>query len=331
MNLGFIDTQMSCEARRGAFEQVINRMCQKDDLSGGRIARVGKKDSVVKKLCNKARGLDFEVRSRLMDGQVADYVLFLLSLGGASSFASKAAGLLHLTPAYKFERDLIVERTQAGLQRTGAAGKRLGRKPSLSEQTRKEILDHLSRGATVYSLAKRYDTTRQTIMRVRKQGRGLTWRRHLRPIRYPSAHDQYRAYGKRSPCPISDQRHIDGAFWVRRSKGASGVIGERKRAARHEPSSYYGSCSESRRKPPASARPYPSLRGLNEYRKKDRGHEPVKKYGQCLYVVRVSKNIQSEQRQGRPNKYIHAIRHVGWDKVVQVRDVESGYHADHYE
>jgi Helix-turn-helix domain of resolvase len=67
----------------------------------------------------------------------------------------------------RFERDLIIERTQAGLTRARAQGKRLGRKPTLSDKDRTDVRAALAGGATVYALAKQYGTTRQTIMRVR--------------------------------------------------------------------------------------------------------------------------------------------------------------------
>lgn len=40
----------------------------------------------------------------------------------------------------EFWRDLLIERTQAGLQRALAEGKTLGRKPSLTEDQQAEIL-----------------------------------------------------------------------------------------------------------------------------------------------------------------------------------------------
>ena len=68
----------------------------------------------------------------------------------------------------EFWRDLLIERTQAGLQRALAEGKTLGRKPSLTEDQQAEILIKLNKeGVNISALAKEYSTTRQTIMRVR--------------------------------------------------------------------------------------------------------------------------------------------------------------------
>jgi putative DNA-invertase from lambdoid prophage Rac len=91
-----------------------------------------------------------------------------LQLGGAD--LTSATGKLTmgvLAAVAQFERDLIIERTQAGLARAKAAGKKLGRKPALSDKQRANVLAALAGGATVYQLAKQYETTRQTITRIR--------------------------------------------------------------------------------------------------------------------------------------------------------------------
>ena len=68
----------------------------------------------------------------------------------------------------EFWRDLLIERTQAGLQRALAEGKTLGRKSSLTEDQQAEILIKINKeGGDISALAKEYSTTRQTIMRFR--------------------------------------------------------------------------------------------------------------------------------------------------------------------
>ena len=67
----------------------------------------------------------------------------------------------------EFERDLLVERTQAGLSRAKAEGKVLGRPPSLTDDQRKAVERQLEQGATVSALAREFNTSRNTIMRVR--------------------------------------------------------------------------------------------------------------------------------------------------------------------
>jgi putative DNA-invertase from lambdoid prophage Rac len=67
----------------------------------------------------------------------------------------------------EFERDLLVERTQAGLSRAKAAGIAVGRPPSLSALDLAKVKEELLSGKSVAAIARSYGTSRQTIMRAR--------------------------------------------------------------------------------------------------------------------------------------------------------------------
>tara|TARA_B110000091_G_C13727300_1_gene437445 strand:- start:909 stop:1136 length:228 start_codon:yes stop_codon:yes gene_type:complete len=69
----------------------------------------------------------------------------------------------------QLERDLIVQRTTEGRGAAKNKGVKFGRKSVLTEEQRQSIKKKLSKGATVYALAKEYEVSRQTIMRVRDQ------------------------------------------------------------------------------------------------------------------------------------------------------------------
>ena len=91
-----------------------------------------------------------------------------LALGGvdlASSTGKLTMGVINAVA--EFERDLLVERTQAGLSRAKAEGKRLGRPASLTAEQRRSVLRRLEEGAAVSALAREFRTSRQTILRVR--------------------------------------------------------------------------------------------------------------------------------------------------------------------
>ncbi|KVM74858.1 recombinase family protein [Burkholderia stagnalis] len=91
-----------------------------------------------------------------------------LALGGVD--LTSAAGRMTmqvLNAVAEFERDLLIERTQAGIARARSDGKAMGRPSALTKQQQDDVRQHLSQGASVASLAKRYGTSRQTIMRVR--------------------------------------------------------------------------------------------------------------------------------------------------------------------
>ena len=68
----------------------------------------------------------------------------------------------------EFERDLLIERTQSGINRAKAAGKQFGRPPALNMEEREAVIEKLHAGINVTKLAREFKTTRQTIMRIRE-------------------------------------------------------------------------------------------------------------------------------------------------------------------
>lgn len=67
----------------------------------------------------------------------------------------------------EFERDLLLERTHAGIERAKASGKRLGRPPVLNGEDKRRVIARLDAGASISAVAREFGTTRQTILRVR--------------------------------------------------------------------------------------------------------------------------------------------------------------------
>ncbi len=67
----------------------------------------------------------------------------------------------------EFERDLLIERTHAGLKRAKAEGKALGRPQSLSPTDVAQVESKLGDGVAIAELARQFKTSRQTIMRIR--------------------------------------------------------------------------------------------------------------------------------------------------------------------
>jgi putative DNA-invertase from lambdoid prophage Rac len=67
----------------------------------------------------------------------------------------------------EFERDLLVERTQAGLSRARTEGKALGRPAALSDVEKQKVVARLEAGASVSTVAREFGTSRQTINRAR--------------------------------------------------------------------------------------------------------------------------------------------------------------------
>ena len=67
----------------------------------------------------------------------------------------------------QFERDLLIERTQSGLDRAKANGKILGRPNVLSDAQKIQAIQNLQAGKAVAAIARDLNVSRQTVMRVR--------------------------------------------------------------------------------------------------------------------------------------------------------------------
>ena len=91
-----------------------------------------------------------------------------LALGGVDLTSPAGRMTMSVINAVaQFERDLLIERTQAGLQRAKAEGSILGRPTTLDAARRDAVRSELATGASVSALARKYSTSRQTIMRAR--------------------------------------------------------------------------------------------------------------------------------------------------------------------
>lgn len=89
-----------------------------------------------------------------------------LALGGVDLTSPAGRMTMGVIAAVaEFERDLLIERTQAGLERAKASGVRLGRKPLLSPAQRAEVKAKRSSGVSLSMLAKEYGVTRSAIQR----------------------------------------------------------------------------------------------------------------------------------------------------------------------
>ena len=141
-------------AQRRGFTRLLDRLEPGDVLVVTKLDRLGR--NVMDVGSTVARLAELEVR------------VHCLALGGVDLTSSTGKLTMKVLNAVaEFERDLLVERTQAGLSRAKAEGKTLGRPSSLMEDQRREIKRRLREGITVSALAREFNTSRQTIMRVR--------------------------------------------------------------------------------------------------------------------------------------------------------------------
>ncbi|MDO8385927.1 MAG: recombinase family protein [Polaromonas sp.] len=101
--------------------------------------------------------------------------VYCLALGGMDLTSPAGKMTMGVIAAVaEFERDLLIERTQAGLARAKAEGKTVGRPSTFSPEKAEEVRLKLTKGESVAALARDYKTTRQTIMRVRNAALGPT-------------------------------------------------------------------------------------------------------------------------------------------------------------
>ncbi|WP_420143959.1 recombinase family protein [Sphingobium sp.] len=89
-----------------------------------------------------------------------------LALGGTDLTSPAGKMTMGVIAAVaEFERDLLIERTQAGLSRAKAEGKALGRPMTLTAAQQAEIADKRKAGISIRALAKEYGTSIASIQR----------------------------------------------------------------------------------------------------------------------------------------------------------------------
>lgn len=143
-------------SERPQFSRLLDRLEPDDVLIVTKLDRLGRNA--------------MDVRSTV-ERLAADGVrVHCLALGGVD--LTSPAGKMTmgvLTAVAEFERDLLIERTHAGMARARAEGKAIGRPPALTKERQAEVMQRLAMGVSVAQLARDYGTTRQSIMRIREK------------------------------------------------------------------------------------------------------------------------------------------------------------------
>lgn len=140
--------------RRKGFGRLLDKMEKKDVLVVTKLDRLGR-DAI-------------DVSMTVARLEKAGIRVHCLALGGVdltSSAGKMTMGVINAVA--QFERDLLIERTQSGLARAKSQGKTLGRPQILSESQQKQVMDQLREGKAVAAIARNFNTSRQTIMRIR--------------------------------------------------------------------------------------------------------------------------------------------------------------------
>jgi putative DNA-invertase from lambdoid prophage Rac len=122
---------------------------------------------VVTKLDRLGRNA-MDVRSTIEMLESVGIRVHCLALGGVDLTSPAGKMTMQVIAAVaEFERDLLIERTQAGIARAKAAGRHCGRPSSLPPTSVKKVLQGLVEGLPVAFLAREFQVSRQTIMRIR--------------------------------------------------------------------------------------------------------------------------------------------------------------------
>lgn len=143
-------------AQRPGFAKLVDRMEAGDVLVVTKLDRLGRNAMDVRATVEGLAGMGVRVHCLALGG------MDLTSPAGKMTMGVIAA-------VAEFERDLLIERTQAGLARAKAEGKAVGRPSALSPAQASAVRARLEEGAAVAALAREFGTSRQTIMRVRGQ------------------------------------------------------------------------------------------------------------------------------------------------------------------
>lgn len=139
---------------RKGFAKLLDRMEAGDVLVVTKLDRLGRNA--------------MDVRTTVERLAVLDVKVHCLQLGGADLTSAAGKMIMGVIGAMaEFERDLLVERTQAGLARAKGEGKALGRPTALTTQQQQAALAMVTRGESIAAIARQLNTSRQTIMRLR--------------------------------------------------------------------------------------------------------------------------------------------------------------------
>lgn len=140
--------------QRPEFLRLLDRIREGETLVVSKLDRLGR-DPV-------------DVLQTVRELQARNIRVIVHQLGG-TDLTSPAGKLLltMLSAVAEMERDILIERTQAGLARAVSEGKQLGRPIKTTPQDRAAILERLNQGDSVSAIARDFGVSRATIIGLR--------------------------------------------------------------------------------------------------------------------------------------------------------------------
>jgi len=141
---------------RKGFAKLVDRLEAGDVLIVTKLDRLGRNA--------------MDVRATVEKLAVEGVRVHCLALGGVDLTSPAGKMTMSVISAVaEFERDLLIERTQAGLARVKAEGKTLGRPAALSGEQQEAIRARRAAGVSLGMLAKEYGVSRAAIQRLEKR------------------------------------------------------------------------------------------------------------------------------------------------------------------
>lgn len=141
-------------AEREGWGRLVNKLEAGDVLIVTKLDRLGRNAMDVRATVEGLTGMGVRVHCLALGGMDLTSAAGKMTMGVINAMA-------------EFERDLLIERTQAGLARAKADGKTLGRPQSLDSAQAATVVQRLDQGDAVAAVARDLGTSRQTIMRIR--------------------------------------------------------------------------------------------------------------------------------------------------------------------
>lgn len=138
---------------RAGFRKLVEKLDWEDVLVVTKLDRLGRNAMDVRATVERLAEMKVRVHCLALGG------VDLTSPAGRMTMAVIAA-------VAEFERDLLVERTQAGLSRAKAQGKALGRPSSLTAEQQETVRRRRAQGASLGVLATEFGVSRSAIQRV---------------------------------------------------------------------------------------------------------------------------------------------------------------------
>ncbi|MFK7974412.1 MAG: recombinase family protein [Rickettsiaceae bacterium] len=142
-------------SRRKGFSRLLEKMEKNDVLVVTKLDRLGRDAIDVSININNLEKIGIKVHCLALGGVDLTSSAGKMTMGIINNFA-------------QFERDLLIERTQSGLARAKLEGKTLGRPSALTQFQQEEALEQLQNGVSISAIARQFNVSRQTIMRVRR-------------------------------------------------------------------------------------------------------------------------------------------------------------------